>query len=119
MEADITLHGIPNCDQVKKARVWLDRQQVAHQFHDFKKHGVDRTMIEKWLQQIPWETLLNRKGTTWRTLPEARRALITDADNAMALMIEAPTIIKRPILTTPLHSVSGFSDDLYQRIFKN
>lgn len=119
MGAIATLYGISNCDQVKKARDWLDSQQIAFQFYDFKKQGVDRIMLDQWLQQIPWEILLNRKSTTWRALSEAQRAATNNADRAIALMIEAPSIIKRPVLVTPLHIVSGFSDDLYQRIFKN
>ena len=68
----ITLYGIPNCDQVKKARAWLDGHAIPYRFHDFKKAGITQVMIDGWLQRVGWEVLLNRKGTTWRGLPELR-----------------------------------------------
>lgn len=114
----IDLYGIPNCDQVKKARTWLTAQGMPHVFHDFKKTGVERAWIETWLADIAWDVLVNRKGTTWRALPEARKAAITDAESATALMLESPSIIKRPVLCTGNTTYVGFSDDLYQQIFK-
>ena len=118
MAAQITLYGISNCDQVKKARAWLTQQEIGYIFHDFKKSGVDRPLLEQWLQQIPWDTLLNRRGTTWRALSEERRASVVDVESAIAVMMETPSIIKRPVLVTATRCVCGFSDDLYHQIFK-
>lgn len=116
---NITLYGIPNCDQVRKARAWLAAHGVDHVFHDFKKAGIERGLIESWLRHLEWEALLNRKGTTWRGLSDARRLSITDAGSAIALMLESPSLIKRPVLATGSTACVGFSEPLYQRLFKN
>ncbi|MBX9574103.1 MAG: arsenate reductase [Caulobacteraceae bacterium] len=92
-----TLFGIPNCDTVKKARVWLDGRGVAHAFHDYKKAGVDEAALRGWVATHGWETVLNRKGTTFRALPDADKADL-DADKAVRLMLSQPSMIKRPIL---------------------
>jgi arsenate reductase len=115
----ITLYGIPNCDTVKKARTWLDANGVAYTFHDFKKSGINNGLIQTWLRDVAWDVLVNRKGTTWRALDDDRKAAITDAKSATALMIESPSVIKRPVLVTAGTTHVGFSDDLYQQIFKN
>lgn len=112
-----TLYGIPNCDTVKKARAWLDNHDVAYAFHDFKKAGIERDWIASWLKDVAWEVLVNRKGTTWRALDEQRKAAIVDADSATRLMLEAPSVIKRPVLSHAGNVHVGFSDALYQRIF--
>ena len=113
------LHGIPNCDQVKKARAWLDAHRIAYVFHDFKKAGIDRALIQGWLANVEWDQLVNRKGTTWRALPEPRKQSVSDAASAIALMLESPSVVKRPVLAIGADTYVGFSDDLYQRIFKN
>ncbi|MGV8894677.1 MAG: ArsC family reductase [Burkholderiaceae bacterium] len=121
--ASIVLYGIPNCDTVKKARAWLDANAQAYTFHNFKKDGVTPALILSWLQNNDWEVLLNRKGTTWRTLPEERKAAIIDASSAIALMCESPSVIKRPVLALVTdiggqnQSHIGFSDTFYQQIF--
>ena len=94
----ITLYGIPNCDTVKKARAWLDGQGVAYQFHDFKKAGVPQAGLQRWLAAAGWQTLLNRKGTTWRKLDEAAQAAAADEAGAAALMKAQPSVIKRPVV---------------------
>jgi len=111
------LYGIPNCDTVKKARAWLERRAIAYTFHDFKKAGIERAMIAAWLQDLDWETLVNRKGTTWRGLDDGRKAAIVDAGSAMQLMLEAPSVIKRPVLVRGGSAHVGFSEALYQQIF--
>ncbi|MGV8900169.1 MAG: ArsC family reductase [Burkholderiaceae bacterium] len=120
--ANITLYGIPNCATVKKARAWLDTHAIAHTFYNFKKDGVTPAMIESWLKNCDWEVLLNHKGTTWRALSEERKTAIIDAPSAIALMCESPSAIKRPVLTignaATQKSHVGFSDALYQQIFK-
>jgi arsenate reductase len=112
------LYGIPNCDTVKKARAWLDQRGVAYTFHDFKKAGLDAATAGAWFDNQGWETLVNRKGTTWRGLPEQRKAEVVDADSALALMLESPSVIKRPVLRTADATHVGFSDALYQQIFQ-
>ena len=114
----ITLYGIPNCDTVKKARVWLASQQRDFTFHDFKKQGLDEATVRQWLKTLDWEVLVNRKGTTWRALPDERKAAVTRADAAVALMLENPSVIKRPVLVGagPQAHV-GFNDAMYQEIF--
>jgi arsenate reductase len=113
----ITLYGIPNCDTVKKARTWLDRNGIEYRFHDFKKAGLTADTVKDWLTQVEWDTLVNRKGTTWRGLADERKAAVTDADSATALMLESPSVIKRPVLVSGNSTHVGFSDVLYQQIF--
>ena len=92
------VYGIPNCGSVKKVRVWLENQGHAYQFHDFKKEGVDPAALDHWLSQVSWETLVNRKGTTWRQIDASVQAKVSDADSARSLMLAHPSVIKRPVL---------------------
>ena len=109
MSAPITLYGIPNCDTVKRARAWLSEQGIAHGFHDFKKQGVPTLRLDAWLAAIGWDTLVNRRGTTWRQLDPALQAGVTDAASARALMLASPSVIKRPVVEWPGGRVSvGF-----------
>lgn len=94
----ITVHGIPNCDTVKKARAWLTEHGVEHTFHDFKKQGVPEAALDRWLAAAGWETVINRKGTTWRQIDETVRAGVTDAASARALALDHPSVIKRPVV---------------------
>lgn len=115
----MTLFGIPNCDTVKKARVWLTEHQIDFVFHDFKKQGLSADEVQKWLVTQPWDVLINKKGTTWRNLTDAQKAATIDATSATALMIANPSVIKRPVLVIDNQAVQvGFSDALYQQIFK-
>ncbi|WP_338764700.1 ArsC family reductase [Massilia sp. METH4] len=113
----ITLYGIPNCDTVKKARTWLADQQQDFLFHDFKKQGLDEATVRHWLKHVDWKTLVNTKGTTWRGLPDERKAAVTDATSATALMLEFPSVIKRPVLQTASTCHVGFKPEQYQQIF--
>ncbi|NEX59787.1 ArsC family reductase [Noviherbaspirillum galbum] len=114
----ITLYGIPNCDTVKKARAWLDSQGIAYVFHDFKKAGLQRELVDAWLRDVAWDVLVNRKGTTWRGLDDARKAAVTDAAAAAELVLANPSVVKRPVLAVPGNKTHvGFSPDLYQQIF--
>jgi Spx/MgsR family transcriptional regulator len=92
------LYGIPNCDTVKRARAWLAAQGHDAVFHDFKKAGVPPDRLDAWLAAVGWERLLNRKGTSWRQLDEAERAAVVDAPSASALMLQQPSVIKRPVV---------------------
>lgn len=111
------LFGIPNCDSVRGARRWLDERGIAYGFHDFRKEGLEASRLAAWVEQAGWETLLNRKGTTWRRLPAAQREGL-DARRAQALMLAQPTLIKRPVLETGKHLEVGFDADRYATLFK-
>src|SRR6185312_9859979 len=97
MSKAITIYGIKNCDTMKKARAWLDGHGVAYAFHDYRAEGLERPRLEKWVKDVGWETLLNRAGTTFRKLPDGNRQNITER-KAIALMLEQPAMIKRPVL---------------------
>lgn len=103
----VILYGIPNCDTVKKARTWLDGQGIAYAFHDYKKQGADAERIAGWVEQAGWETVLNRRGTTFRALPEADKADL-DAVKAVAVMAANPSCIKRPVVEYPGGILVGF-----------
>jgi arsenate reductase len=94
----VVVHGIASCDTVGKARAWLAEQGVAYEFHDFKKLGLTRAQLGAWLGEVPLETLLNRRGTTWRALPDERKTACAAQAAAIDLMIEKPSVIKRPVL---------------------
>ena len=96
----VELYGIPNCDTVKKARAWLDAQGIEYAFHDYKKDGADPAKLERWVAEKGWETVLNRRGTTFRQLPDADKADI-DAAKAVRLMAAHPSTIKRPVVGHP------------------
>ena len=97
----ITVYGITNCDTVKKARAWLVAQGLAHEFYDFKKHGVPAGRLADWSHSVGWEKLLNRQGTTWRKLDPATQAAVVDAASAQALILANPSIVKRPVVEWP------------------
>jgi len=96
--ASTIVYGIPNCDTVKKARDWLSAAGLDYQFHDFKKAGLPEDALQAWLAALDWETLVNRKGTTWRKLDPALQAATVDATSAAALMRANPSMIKRPVV---------------------
>ncbi|MDB5745773.1 MAG: arsenate reductase [Massilia sp.] len=112
-----TLYGIPNCDTVKKARTWLAEHGHDFTFHDFKKQGLERETAARWLEQLDWETLVNRKGTTWRNLSDERKAAIVDKASALELMLENTSVIKRPVLEGSGPLSVGFSPDAYTSKF--
>ena len=111
-----TLYGIPNCDTVKKARTWLLENGHDFDFHDFKKAGLSRETAARWLEELDWETLVNRKSTTWRNLPEERRAQVVDKASALELMLEHTSVIKRPVLEGDGALAVGFNPDTYARL---
>jgi arsenate reductase len=109
----ITIYGIKNCDTMKKARAWLDSHGIAYAFHDYKAAGIDRMRLEAWSKQVGWETLLNRAGTTFRALSEEQKQGL-DAAKAIALMLEQPSMIKRPVLDLGGGKLLvGFKPDAY------
>jgi arsenate reductase len=109
----ITIYGIKNCDTMKKAFAWLDKQGVAYTFHDYKKEGIDRKRLEAWSKEVGWETLLNRAGATFRKLPEREKENLTAA-KAIALMLEQPSMIKRPVLDLGRKRLVGFKPEDYK-----
>jgi arsenate reductase len=117
--ATMKLYGIANCDTVKKARAWLAAHDAQVEFHDFRKHGIDKAMLLNWVQQTPWETLLNRRGTTWRQLPESVKAATDTEAAAIDLMLEKPSVIKRPVLEYGGKLTVGFDETTYQSIFSS
>ncbi len=113
----VLLYGIPNCDTVKKARTWLEANGVAYTFHDFKKQGVDEAMLRGWLAHVPLSTLLNKKGTTYRALSDAEKANADNEADAIALMQQSPSLIKRPVLAHGGKVAVGFTADRYAALF--
>ncbi|HGG60042.1 MAG TPA: ArsC family reductase [Gammaproteobacteria bacterium] len=112
----ITLYGIPNCDTIRKARRWLDERGVDYRFHDFRKDGLERDQLQAWVDELGWETLLNKRGLMWRRLPEEKKADL-DEKRAVALLLEEPAMIKRPVLDLGDRRVVGFSPEDYAALF--
>jgi arsenate reductase len=113
----VTIHGIRNCDTMKKARAWLEAHGVAHRFHDYKVDGLDRATLEGWARVLGWEALLNRAGTTFRKLPDAEKAGLDEA-SALRLMLAQPSLVKRPVLEADGRLSVGFSPESYARLFE-
>jgi arsenate reductase (glutaredoxin) len=109
----ITMYGIRNCDTIKKARKWFDDRGVAYAFHDYKAAGIDRKRLAEWCEELGWEKLLNRAGTTFRKLPEAEQRDL-DAGKAIALMVGQPSMIKRPVLDLGARRLVGFRPEAYE-----
>jgi len=110
------MYGIPNCDTIKKARIWLEKHKVAYAFHDYKKAGVDKARLEGWVKQAGWESLLNRAGTTFKKLPDADKTGLTEK-KAIALMLAQPSMIKRPVLEQKGKLTVGFKPEEYAKLF--
>jgi Spx/MgsR family transcriptional regulator len=110
-----TIYGIKNCDTMKKARTWLDEHGVKYDFHDYKVSGIDREHLEAWCKKAGWETILNRAGTTFRKLPESDKADLNER-KAIALMLEQPSMIKRPVLEKGAKLLVGFKPAEYQAL---
>ena len=112
----ITVYGIPNCDSVKKARVWLTDHGVDYAFHDFKKQGVPPEAIDLWLKDVSWDVLVNRKGTTWRKLDPALQASVVDNASARALMLEHTSVVKRPVVVKGQTVIVGVNPEAWARV---
>jgi arsenate reductase len=112
----VTIYGIKNCDTMKKARAWLDQRGIAYEFHDYKTAGIDRSTLEAWARAVGWETLLNRAGTTFRTLSEKDKQGLTEK-KAIALMIAQPSMIKRPVLDIGGKLLVGFRPQRYEELW--
>ena len=112
MKMPITIYGIKNCDTMKKARAWLDDHGVAYDFHDYKLAGIAKDKLKQWSDELGWETLLNRAGTTFRKLPDSDKEGLNER-KALALMLAQPSMIKRPVLDLGGKLLVGFKPDVY------
>jgi len=112
----ITLYGIKNCDTVKKARDWLAKNNIDYRFHDFRADGLDKTLVESWIAELSLETLVNKRSTTWKELDESTKENFNE-QNAAAVIVANPTLIKRPLLDTSKQKHVGFRDTEYTKIF--
>ena len=112
----VIIYGIKNCDTMKKARAWLDAHGVAYAFHDYKAVGIESSLLQAWSRVVGWEMLLNRAGTTFRKLPNADEAELSEK-KAIALMVKEPSMIKRPVLDVGGRLVVGFKPDAYKKAF--
>jgi arsenate reductase len=113
----VTLYGIPNCDTMKKARAWLAEHGIGYGFHDYKKAGLEEATLRGWVDELGWQALLNTRGMMWRKVPQAVKDGIDEA-SAIALMLETPGIIKRPVLDLGTRRHVGFKPDDYARLFE-
>ncbi len=111
------MYGIPNCDTIKKAKKWLETESIAYDFHDYRKQGIDKSMVETFCHQIGWKQVLNKRGTTYRQLSQEQKDTLNE-QTAIELLIEYPAMIKRPILLVEKHYHIGFNAEQYQNIFK-
>ena len=112
----LTIYGIPSCDTCRKARKWLTENKHEHTFHDLRQDGLDIQMLDRWARTLEWQKLLNTRSLTWRKIPEVDRAGMTK-NRAMALMLEQPTLVKRPVLECDDFVAVGFSPANYERVF--
>ena len=112
----VTIYGIKNCDTMKKAFTWLGDHNVAYRFHDYRVDGIDAKSVNAWIKELGWEKVLNKASTTFKELPDAEKADL-DAAKAVQLMIQNPTMIKRPVLVTEKTTTAGFKPALYADIF--
>lgn len=113
----ITIYGIPNCDTIKKARKWLKDNGIDYEFHDYRKQGVPEKELGIWVKKLGWETLLNKRGTTWRKLDDKTKETINE-DSAIQIMLDNPSIIKRPVLIKGKTILVGFSESDYSTLWK-
>jgi arsenate reductase len=103
----LNIYGIKSCDTMKKAFTWLTEHGIEHHFHDYKKEGADETRLRHWIDQLGWETVINRRGTTWRKLPQAQRDAM-DVEGAVQAALANPSLIKRPIIEQGTILLAGF-----------
>ncbi len=108
----LTIYGIPNCDTCRRARRWLEKSSVEHQFHDLRTDGLCRNVLTRWTGVVGWQKLLNTRSTTWRGIPQDKRQDM-DEEQALELMLKHPTLIKRPLLVNGNRILVGFSDESY------
>lgn len=113
----ITLYGIKSCDTVRKARRWLDQHDIDYQFHDLREDGLSEARATAWLTALGQQELVNRRSTTWKTLPADLREGMDDDDKALKALLEHPTLVKRPVLDTGSEIHVGFAAERYRALF--
>jgi arsenate reductase len=113
----VIMYGIKNCDTIKKARKYLEAQQVDYQFHDVRSDGINQIQLQAWVNELGWEKLINKRSTTWRNLPDETKQNINEL-LALVVMEDQPTIIKRPVLEMSDRVMVGFSEKQYDDVFK-
>ncbi len=113
---NITVYGIKNCDTMKKAFAWLDKHKVAYEFHDYKKLGADEAVLKRAIRELGWENALNRKGTTWRGLPDKVKGGM-NAANALKAALENPSLIRRPLVVHAKGLLAGFDEAEFGKLF--
>lgn len=113
----VTIYGIKNCSTMKQAFAWCDAHGIEFDFHDYKKQGVDRARLVQWCRHLGWKSLLNTRGTTWRKLPPAQQDIATQSQ-AVALMLEYPSLIKRPVVETGTQLLVGFDPQMFASFVK-
>ena len=114
----ITMFGIPNCDTIKKAKKWLEEKNIAYDFHDYRKQGIDAAMVREFFHALGWERVLNKRGTTYRQLTQEQKNTLNE-ESALTLLVENPAMIKRPILKVNDQLHIGFKADQYATIFNS
>ena len=108
-----TLYGIPNCDTVRKARKWMDQRGLDYDFHDFREDGLDEKALGTWADSCGWQSLLNKRSTSFRNLSDEDKR-VTERDHAVRLMLDNPTLIKRPIMTHGQTVLVGFNESEWE-----
>jgi arsenate reductase len=116
--SDITLYGIPNCDTVKKTMDWFKKKKIDIGFHNYKTAGITEDKLTAWSKLVGWETIFNKKSTTWRELPASEQEKIKTQADAITLMMEHTSIIKRPVIETGKNLLVGFNEAEYAKTFK-
>jgi Spx/MgsR family transcriptional regulator len=115
----MTIYGIKNCNTVKSALEWLKKNKIEFEFHDYKKSGITEAKLKEWSKQVGWESLVNKRGTTWRQLEESVQKKITDEKSAIALMLEKTSVIKRPLIEEKNKVLAlGFDEAEYKKVLK-
>lgn len=111
----VTVYGIKNCDTIKKARKFLDANNIEYRFHDYRTDGTDQHQVQRWIDEFGWETVLNKRGTTWRKLPETTKESI-NANTAASQLCAEPAMIKRPVLDTGNTVLIGFTESRWTEL---
>jgi arsenate reductase len=114
----VTIYGIPNCDTIKKTKTWFDQHHIPYSFHDYRKDRISKQHLQKWCKQMGWEQVLNKKSTSWRNLDAETQSGITSAAKAIAVLLEHPTLIKRPVIERDGIIVQiGFNKEALESLF--
>jgi len=111
----LTIYGIKNCDTVKKARRWLEDHGVEYQFHDFRQDGLDKKQITSWVETLGWEFIVNKRSTSWRNLSDEEKAISSNSQ-AIKLLLEYPTLIKRPVVQNKKILLVGFKEAEFKKL---